>query len=285
MKIYLVATLIYPECLGLFYLRAFRTLGHEVDVWDPRTMPRPPRVSKPDLTVVIKEFVNPLALPCPRVYIFPDQVSHENYEVTLNMIVPNYDAVYFCMKHPEALMQKYHAKLLPFGVDRRIHAPLCAVKDIPVSFIGTNRLGRPDLMSSLAKNGVQVKVWGNNWPPQTPNYMGPAVYLDEKRRICSRSEIALNHHYRNIGPNMRVYEAPGLGCFMLSDTVEGMAELGFRDGVHYASYSNDQDSVDKVKYYLANKDERRKIAVEGCTFVHQKHTYENRVRELIGREI
>jgi len=281
MKIFLVATRIYPECLGLFYQRAFKALGHEVDLWDPRVTPQYTVKTKPDLTVVIKEFVNPSMLPSPRVYIFPDQTMHENYGQYLDMLTPHYDKVYFCMEHDQAIMNHYKAELLPFAIDPEIHKPLKTTKDIDISFIGTNRPGREELVKFLNDNGVKMKIWGNNWSSDTPNYMGPAIYLREKRDVSNRSKIVLNHHYL-IGPNMRFFEALGYRCFMLSDKVPGIEELGFIENTEYVPYADMNDLLEKIRDFLARDSDRERIARLGWKFVSKYHTYIQRVEELLA---
>jgi spore maturation protein CgeB len=153
-------------------------------------------------------------------------------------------------------------------------------KNIDVSFVGTNRPGRMELMRFLNSQGVAVQIWGNSWPKETPNYMGEAIYLDNKRYVYNSSKIVLNHHYL-VGVNMRFFEALGNRCFMLSDLVDGIEELGFKEGVHYVSYSNMQDLVEKIHYYLQRPEERQKIARQGHATVRQNHTYIHRVKEVL----
>jgi spore maturation protein CgeB len=152
-------------------------------------------------------------------------------------------------------------------------------KNIDVSFVGTNRPGRMELMKFLDSQGIKVQIWGNNWPKETPNYMGEAIYLDDKRYVYKSTKIVLNSHYL-IGPNMRFFETLGYGCFLLSDMVDGIEDLGFKDGVHYASYSSMQDLVAKIHYYLDYPTEREKIARQGHIFI-KNHTYQQRVREVL----
>jgi len=271
----------YLETLGLFYLRALRSLGHRVHVWDPRRMPTQPKMAvKPDLTIVIKEFVNPKALPRPRVYVFPDQTMHEDYSARLDEVAPLYDHVFFCMVHEKEVMNRYGASLLPFAMDPEIHRPISTRKTIDVSFVGTNRPRRMELVGCLAEHGVKIKIWGNNWPTNTPNYVGKAIYLDEKRRVYNSSKIVLNAHYL-IGVNMRFFETLGMRSFLLSDKVDGVENLGFEDGVHYVSYHSLEDLVDKIESYLERPLERERIANQGHDLVKKRHTYVHRVKELL----
>jgi hypothetical protein len=284
MNIFLVATTIYPECLGLFYFKALRSLGHNIQVWDPRVSEQPKLENNPNLTIVIKEFVDPRTLPKPRFYIFPDQVMHENYSKYLDIITPFYDHVFFCMVHKKEVMDRYGASILPFACCPEIHYPMDLSKNIDVSFVGTNRNGRVELINYLVSCGVNILIWGNNWPLDTQNYMGKAIYLDKKRVVYNSSKIVLNHHYL-IGVNMRFFEALGMKCFLLSDKVDGIEELGFKNGTHYVSYDNKEDLVDKINYYIEHQKEREKIANQGYDLVTKKHTYTIRVKELLAKVV
>ncbi|MCA9361424.1 glycosyltransferase family 1 protein [Candidatus Kaiserbacteria bacterium] len=56
-----------------------------------------------------------------------------------------------------------------------------------------------------------------------------------------------------------------LGAFVLSTDTINSQELIIPvvDGVHYVSYKNTEDMLDKIRYYIEHEDERVKIAKEG----------------------
>ena len=59
-------------------------------------------------------------------------------------------------------------------------------------------------------------------------------------------------------------------------------KINFVDGEDYVSYSDREDMLNKIKYYLEHEDERKMIAENGCRKVREEHTYTQRLSEIIG---
>jgi spore maturation protein CgeB len=78
----------------------------------------------------------------------------------------------------------------------------------------------------------------------------------------------------------RTWITLGCGGFLLTQYVPGLEEL-FDDGVQLASYKTFEECADKVAYYVAHDEERRRIASAGYALVHEKHTYDQRTREML----
>ena len=64
---------------------------------------------------------------------------------------------------------------------------------------------------------------------------------------------------------MRVFEALGIGSFMLSD--KGIYPKYLEDGMDFISYKDTNDLLDKIEYYLENENEREREEIA-------KHGYE-----------
>ncbi|MBI4680865.1 MAG: glycosyltransferase family 1 protein, partial [Nitrospirae bacterium] len=60
----------------------------------------------------------------------------------------------------------------------------------------------------------------------------------------------------------------------------GLEDL-FRDRQHLVIYDNEKQLLELIHYYLENEDEREKIALAGYKEALNKHTYDNRVEEII----
>ena len=72
-------------------------------------------------------------------------------------------------------------------------------------------------------------------------------------------------------------------CMMMHQKVHKMEEyLGLVDGVHYVSWDDLDDLKQKVTYYMEHEEERRKIADAGTRECRTNHTFEKRVKELLG---
>jgi spore maturation protein CgeB len=156
-------------------------------------------------------------------------------------------------------------------------------KNIDVSFVGTNRPGRMELMRFLNSQGVAVQIWGNSWPKETPNYMGEAIYLDNKRYVYNSSKIVLNHHYLKIGWNMRFIETLAMKAFQLVDQpIPNPFDGFFNVGQDFIIYDDAKQCAELIRYYLTNSEEREKIMLSGYTrCLRGGHTYRDRVKSIL----
>jgi hypothetical protein len=95
------------------------------------------------------------------------------------------------------------------------------------------------------------------------------------------SEIVINQTVKS-DLNFRVFEAMMCGPLLLTESsTNGLFDL-FKDGEHLVTYSknNVDDAVEKIKYYLENKDITRKIAKEGREEILRSHTPMARAKRL-----
>lgn len=163
-----------------------------------------------------------------------------------------------------------------------------AEKSIDVSFIGTlseEHYDRIQLLEAVAKtfklelyapgiDRIPSSVLRSNWKGQA---WGRDMY-----DVISRSKITLNSHIDSVGSeagNMRLYEATGVGTFLLTDARPGMSQL-FEPGVHVATWRTPAECVEKIEYYLAHDAEREKIAAAGQKHTLNVHTYAHRAQML-----
>jgi len=112
------------------------------------------------------------------------------------------------------------------------------------------------------------------------NFRG-AVFGIDYYYVLSKAKIVLNHH-GSILPwahNYRLFEATGVGSFLLTDNLPGIDEL-FEVGKEVETYDSIDECIDKIKYYLLNEEEREKIAKAGQIRTLRDHTYEKRVQKL-----
>lgn len=96
----------------------------------------------------------------------------------------------------------------------------------------------------------------------------------------AESKIVLNKSL-NEDVNMRFFEATCSGSMLLSDILWDQHTLGFEDGVNYAGYTNKEEMLEKIKYYLAHDEERETIAAKGKALAQSKHTYIDRARRIV----
>ena len=78
---------------------------------------------------------------------------------------------------------------------------------------------------------------------------------------------------------MRIFEGMAYGNLVVTNRIEGL-DLLFNEGKHYIGFSDVDELVEKVKYYLNNEDELFEIAEKGYMEV-EKHTYKERIKYVL----
>lgn len=164
------------------------------------------------------------------------------------------------------------------------------VRDIEVSFVGglsPNHLKRIALLETVARE-VPVELYLSSFKGISKNSplharMRGEAWGRDMYNILRRSKITLNSHIdaaKGTAANMRLYEATGVGTFLLTENLSNLPSL-FKPGVQVGVYDSVEDCVQKIRYYLANDAEREEIAAAGQTQTLQNHTYLKRVAQLI----
>jgi len=142
-----------------------------------------------------------------------------------------------------------------------------------VGFIGSYAPERGYDALHLAENGLRVRVWGNGWEnfkSRNPNL------VVEGRPLINRPDDLLytkgiNATKINLGflrkvnrdlQTDRSVEIPACGGFMLAEASSEHARL-FNDGQEAVFYVDQNDLVEKARYYLEHKAERTRIAAAG----------------------
>ena len=161
------------------------------------------------------------------------------------------------------------------GFDPTIHKPMPVSSEDraafggPVGFIGDYEPQRAASMHGLASKGIRVRVWGPNWNRRwlkNKNLMleGQSLWGDQYALALCAFDINLcflrkcNRDLRT----QRSFEIPACGAFMLAErTLEHMAL--FKEGEEADFFSNDEELLRKVSYYLGNDQLRSRVAESG----------------------
>jgi 2-polyprenyl-3-methyl-5-hydroxy-6-metoxy-1,4-benzoquinol methylase len=180
---------------------------------------------------------------------------------------------FYCMQTPYMGLFSEKARYIPYGYDPEIHFPEPGTeKKYDVACIGFQFPQRVEIANRLREAGLCVRF--ENGP-----------ILDEYRRILSESWICFNISAKD-DLNMRSFESLACGTLLVSNVTTDM-ERFFREGVDYVSYRTPDEAIEKILYYLSNKEELAAIAESGHRAV-QGHTYASRLRQIfseIGFEI
>lgn len=133
--------------------------------------------------------------------------------------------------------------------------------------------------NSIKSNAFRLKK-------QYPTRIHDAVYGLNMFDILSQSKITINCHCNShvtgdYAGNMRLFEATGMGALLITDWKKNLPDL-FEPDNEVITYKTQEECVEKVKYYLEHDKEREMIARAGQERTLKDHTFENRMKELIG---
>ncbi len=143
-----------------------------------------------------------------------------------------------------------------------------------------------EVLETVAREIPTFKWWGygiETLPVDSmlrQKYQGSAFGLD-MYSILLQSKIALCRHgevaegYTNA---MRVYESTGCGALMLTEESKNIWDLFSVNEV--ATYLTPAHAVEKIKYYLANEEERSYVAANGQARCLRDHTYAIRMKRV-----
>lgn len=169
--------------------------------------------------------------------------------------------------------------------------PLAPELDIDVSFVGsisTDHLLRIKLLEAIAKR-YDLRLWGNR--PQALPASSPLhrcfqgeVWGVDMYQVLRRSRITLNSHIdfaRNEAGNMRLFEATGVGTFLLTDYKDNLHTL-FDETREVVAWRSVEDCLAAIEHYLRDGELRADIARSGQQRTMADHTYRIRTAELLA---
>jgi spore maturation protein CgeB len=184
------------------------------------------------------------------------------------------------------------AAFQPLGFERSILERLPAIEtSIDVSFVGS--LGGPDsrrvrFLEAIAAAVPRLRIWAPEIGHLPENSALRARYAGQAwgrtmYDVLRSSRIVLNQHgevdlpYAN---NMRLFEATGVGAFVLTDAKTNLGDL-FEPNREVATYRDAEDCIDRIRHFLTHPTERLAIARAGQTRTLREHTYAARTREMV----
>ncbi len=171
------------------------------------------------------------------------------------------------------IFKPVHSYWLTYACDTKIHKKFDLSKIYDIVFVGNIDPGvypeRVRLLELIGKK-FNLKVFTN-------------VYGEEMAKIYSQAKSVFNKSAAG-EINMRIFEAMSCGSLLITDRLKpetGLEEI-FQDKKHLVFYDNENDLLQKIDYYLTHESEREEIALGGYKEVLEKHTYEHRVKQLLG---
>lgn len=214
--------------------------------------------------------------------------------------IPEYDVLITTKTYELQKYKEHGAKTVLFteqGFDPYIFHPY-EIDDVTmkalrsdVCFIGHCEQHYYDAVKTVANTIDDVAVWGkwgrkNIFHPWLKRvYRGDGIWREDyaKALCCAKIALGLLSKLAPDKSTTRTYEITACGTFMLAERTDEHREL-FEEGKEAEFFSSDEELVDKVKYYLAHDDERRRIAAAGrerC--LRSGYSNTERLKDLIDR--
>jgi hypothetical protein len=169
--------------------------------------------------------------------------------------------------------------------------PQAPALDIDVSFVGTvsvDHQQRIALLEAVAER-YDLKLWGNRpqaLPASSPLHrcFQDEVWGADMYQVLRRSRITLNSHIDLAGReagNMRLFEATGVGAFLLTDFKDNLDTL-FAPDREVAVWRTTGDCLDVIGRSIGDDNGRATIARAGHARTMAQHTYRHRAAEILG---
>lgn len=192
-----------------------------------------------------------------------------------------------------------NAIYFPFGSNETISRQLDIPKKYDVSFVGAWHPYREWLINCVRKAGIRVEVFGYGWPNGEIDQEGMIRVFNQTRvnlnlsnssswdlRYLLSSLQAIRNTLRSKKTieqmKARFFEINGCNAFQLSYYVEGLANCYSIDK-EIAVYTDVNDMIDKIKFYLDNEELRQSIAQAGYNRTIHSHTFIQRFQMVFQR--
>ncbi len=191
----------------------------------------------------------------------------------------------------------HNPKYLPMAADEDVHRPLDLTPEeldefgADVAFMGAGYPNRREMFAQLLD--YDLKIWGTDWDHSKLERVvqrgGERISIGDSVKIYNATKININLHssmnrelFEIDGDfiNPRTFEIMACGGFQLVDRRLLLPEL-FTEGEEIVTFGSLSDLRDKVDYYLAHPDERKRIAEAGRRKVLAGHTYTHRMRGIL----
>lgn len=160
-----------------------------------------------------------------------------------------------------------------------------------VGLIGHYRKYYADVIMSAQKATDHIKIWGMAWnkarvryPCLMKYYQGGPVIGDDYPVALSSTKICLGLLDKTIPETTttRSFEIPACGAFMLAERTDDHLAL-FKEHVEAEFFASKEEMIEKIRYYLSNERERRKIAMSGrerC--IKSGYDTSSRLKQILG---
>jgi len=236
---------------------------------------------------------------------YPD-VSFRTHGSLLQSSLPLYDQVFttktFGLSDMKEQLGITAADFIPHGFDPEIHRPV-AIGEYPmenflcdVSFIGGWSVKKESILSAIRKAlpHISIKIWGSRWENCKVKELQSCIQGREITGdlyalgiLSSKINLGLLHERvegASSGDKItsRTFHIPGTGGFMLHERTNEIVQY-FEEGKEVILFSDHQELIDKINYYLQQESERKAIAQQGHQRALKEHSLDHRAALLVSK--
>lgn len=167
-----------------------------------------------------------------------------------------------------------------------------------VAFVGNidssnNYLSRRYKLKRVLREGFHLRWWGPKLGRKPVNlpiflsslgraYGGCFIYGPEfaKVALCSQIFLAFDRNPEiRLSMSARMYTAVGCGAFYMCEAVDGIESM-LVPQKEIVTFKDEEEMIDKLRYYLPRTSERQTIARAGQARVLRDHTYQKRLEQM-----
>ena len=159
-----------------------------------------------------------------------------------------------------------------------------------VAFIGHWEPNRELACTRVLALGVELAIWGPAWVRNCRDkrllkeaWRGHHLANREYALgwSCARIGLGFLSKYAFDKTTTRTFEIPACGTLMLAERTEEHLEL-FKEGVEAIYFSDDDELVEKIEYYLAHEDLRARIASAGrARCINSDYSLDARMKKIL----
>lgn len=174
------------------------------------------------------------------------------------------------------------ALFLPEGVNVETFRPLEVTRDIPVGFVGNNFGYRPEMLATLRRAGIEVAVYGTNWPSGPLSDPEMLLFFNRCRVNLGLGDM----HYSRWLTNLkgRDFEIPATGRASYLTSYNSDLARCFTIGTEIDCYRGPDEMIELIRYHLREPEHAVQMAKRGrdrCIASHQwVHRFHTILRAL-----
>jgi len=162
-----------------------------------------------------------------------------------------------------------------------------------VVFCGVAEHDRAESLAYLINNGIKVKIWGapRSWnrmecfPILKPSFSNKSIWWDEYAKAINGAKIAICflRHIAKDTQTQRTFELPACLSMTIAERTEDHMKL-FEEDKEMVFFSDNEELLYKIKFYLSHQKEREDIAKAGrLKCINSNYTYAWRYGEIIKK--